>query len=113
MRTCRVTARQRTAGGLALLTLVTAALTVAQAPARVLLYLTIAFVLTAPGWALACYLRITPPGLAWAVAVALGLAMAILVAQVMVTAGFWHPRGAMLAVEALTLAALLPRVVRA
>jgi hypothetical protein len=112
MRTCQVTARQRTAGGLALLTLVTAALTVAQVHAGVL-YLTIAFVLTAPGWALASYLRITPPGLAWAVAAALGLAMAILVAQVMVTAGYWHPRGAMLAFEALTLAALLPRVVRA
>jgi hypothetical protein len=112
MRTCQITVRQRTASGLALLTLATGALTAAEVHAPAVLYLTAAFVLTAPGWALASYLRITPPGLVWPVAVALGLAVAILVAQVMVTAGYWHPWGAMLAFEGLTLTALLPRVAR-
>jgi hypothetical protein len=107
-----VSGRRGTASGLALLTLATGALTAAHAHTGLLLYLTVAFVLVAPGWALACYLRITPPALLWSVAVALGVALGILIAQVMVSAGAWHPWAAMLGFEALTLAALVHRAVQ-
>lgn len=101
-----------TAGGLALLTLATASLTAAQVHTPFLLYLTVAFVLVAPGWAIASHLRITQPALLWSVASGLGLALGILVAQVMVSAGYWHPQEAMLGFEALTLAALVHHAVK-
>lgn len=102
-----MSARQGTARGLALLTLASCMLTAAQVQTPLRLYLTVVFVLLAPGWALACYLRITQPALLWSVACGLGLALGILVAQVMVAAGYWHPWGAMLGFEALTLAVLV------
>ncbi len=107
-----MTARQGTAGSLALLTLAAGVLTAAQVQTPVRLYLTVAFVLLGPGWALASGLRITQPALLWTLAAGLGIALAILVAQVMVSAGYWHPWGAMLGFEALTLALLLRRLVR-
>jgi hypothetical protein len=103
---------RRTAGGLALLTLATGSLSAAQVRTPFLLYLTVAFVLMAPGWAIASHLRITQPALLWSVASGLGLALGILIAQVMVSAGYWHPWAAMLGFEALTLAALLHRAVK-
>ena len=72
----------------------------------------VAFVLAAPGWAIASYLRITQPALLWSVTSGLGLALGILVAQVMVSTGYWHPQGAMLGFEALTLVALLHHAVK-
>lgn len=102
--------RRETAIGLALLTLVAGTLTAAQAGAPLLL--TVAFVLAAPGWAIASYLRITQPALLWSLAAALGISLGILIAQVMVTTGHWHPEAAMLGFEAATLAALLPQAAR-
>jgi hypothetical protein len=107
-----VSARRGTACGLALLTLATGMLTTAEVRTSLLLYLTVAFVLAAPGWAIACYLRITQPALLWSVASGLGIALGILVAQVMVSSGYWHPWGAMLGFEALTLAALMHHAVK-
>jgi hypothetical protein len=104
--------RQGTAAGLALLTLVTGTLTAAHAHTSLLLYLTVAFVLVAPGWAIASRLPITQPALMWSAACGLGIALGILTAQVMVSTGYWHPWGAMLGFEALTLAALMHRVVK-
>jgi hypothetical protein len=108
----RMSARQGTACGLALLTLATCALTAAQVQTPLRMYLTVAFLLLAPGWALASYLRITEPALLWSVASGLGIALGILVAQVMVSAGYWHPWGAMLGFETLTLAVLLHHSVK-
>jgi hypothetical protein len=107
-----MSARPGTAGGLALLTLATGSLTAVQVHAPFLLYLTVAFILLAPGWAIASHLRITQPALLWSVASGLGLALGILLAQVMISAGYWHPWGAMLGFEALTLAALAHQAVK-
>ncbi len=106
-----MSAVRATAGGLALLTLVTGVLTAARVDTPVLLYLTVAFVLTAPGWKVAAWLRIGQPALAWSVACGLGLALGIVAAQVMVSAGWWHPWAAMLGLQAVTLAALVHRAV--
>ncbi|MGH7747415.1 MAG: hypothetical protein ACREQ5_22050, partial [Candidatus Dormibacteria bacterium] len=76
------------------------------------LYLTLAFVVLAPGWALAAYLRTDQPALIWSAAVSLGIAVGILVAQTMVSAGLWYPRGALLGLTGLTLATLLHHLVR-
>jgi hypothetical protein len=107
-----MSARRGTASALALLTLATGALTAAQVHTGLLLYLTVGFVLLAPGWAISCHLRITQPALLWSAASGLGLALGILVGQVMVSTGYWHPWGAMLGFEALTLAALLHHAVK-
>jgi len=112
MRAATVSARQGTACGLALLTLATCMLTAAQVQTPLRLYLTVAFVLLAPGWALASYLRITQPALLWSVACGFGIALGILVAQVMVSAGYWHPWGVMLGFEALTLTLLVHHSVK-
>ncbi len=102
-----MSARKGTACGLALLTLAAGTLTAAQVDTPLRLYLTVAFVLLAPGWAVASRLRMAQPALLWSVTCGLGLALGILVAQVMVEAGYWHPWGAMLGFEALTLAVLV------
>lgn len=105
--------RRLTAALLAALTLATATLTLlgVDTPAR--LYLTVAFVLLAPGWAVTAYLHLDEPALLWSVSVAVGVALSIVVAQVLVSAGFWHPWGAMLALEIATLAVLGHHLLRA
>jgi hypothetical protein len=112
MSILKMSARRGTACGLALLTLTAGALTAAGVHTGLLLYLTAGFVLLAPGWAIASCLRITQPALLWSVASALGLALGILTAQMMVSAGYWHPWGAMLGIEAVTLAGLLHHAVK-
>ncbi|HEY2764595.1 MAG TPA: hypothetical protein VGJ13_11365 [Pseudonocardiaceae bacterium] len=104
--------RQIVAAGLALLTLLTAGLVAADVTSPVRLYLTVAFVVLAPGWALAAYLRTDQQALIWSAAVSMGIALTILIAQVMVSAGFWHPEGGLLALAGLTLVALLHHMVR-
>ena len=105
--------RRGTAGGLALLTLTAGSLTAARVHTPFLLILTVVFVLLAPGWAIASrFPQIMQPALLWSVASGLGLALGILLAQVMVSTGYWHPWGAMLGFEAVTLAALLHQAVR-
>lgn len=106
------TLRHVTAAVLAVLALLTGALTLLGVDTPVRLYLTVAFVILAPGWALTSYLHIVQPALVWSVSVGVGVALAILVAQVMVSAGFWHPWAAMLGMEALTVVLLAHHLVR-
>lgn len=77
-----------------------------------LLYLNTAFVLLAPGWAVVVHLRLPSRSLEWAAAIALGTALTLLIAQVMVSADWWHPVAAFLVLAALTLVALIPLVLR-
>lgn len=104
--------RELTALGLGLLTVATVAITVAQPATPARLFLTVAFALLAPGWAAAAYLRIREPALLWSAAVALSMAISILLAQVMLSAGYWHPWAAMLGLELVTAGVLLHHVLR-
>lgn len=106
------TTRRLTAALLAALTVATATLTLLGMDTPIRLYLTVAFVILAPGWAVTAYLHIQEAALTWSVSVAVGVALSIAVAQVMVSAGFWHPWGAMLALEILTVGLLGHHMVR-
>jgi uncharacterized membrane protein len=106
------TTRQAVAATLILLTLLTGVLTAADIHTSLRLWITLAFVVLAPGWALAAYLPVAEPALTWSVAVSLGIALGILVAQTMVSAGVWYPTGALLILAGLTCAALVHHLVR-
>ncbi|MGH3494037.1 MAG: hypothetical protein ACRDRL_04830 [Sciscionella sp.] len=103
----RERSRQLTALALALLTVLNGVFTTIGVHTPIRLYVTVAFLLLAPGWALAAFLRDAGPALVWSVAVCLGLAVGILLAQTMVTATFFKPALAMLALDGLTLGLLL------
>jgi uncharacterized membrane protein len=107
-----LTTRRITAAALIVLTAATAVLTAADVHSPLRLFLTVAFATLAPGWAAVAYLRITPLSLAWITTVAVGLSLAILIAQIMVLARWWHPVDALLALCGLTFIALLPHLVR-
>jgi hypothetical protein len=104
--------RRITATALIALTALTAALTAFDMQTTLRLFLTVAFVAVAPGWAAVDYLRISPASLTWITAVASGISLVILIAQVMVWTRWWHPAGALLTLCGLTLAALLHHLVR-
>lgn len=69
------------------------------------LALTVLFALTAPGWAVAAYVRPWRQSFVWTVAVAVSLALSILLSQAMLSLGYWHPERALLA---FTLASMIP-----
>ncbi|MGH3495361.1 MAG: hypothetical protein ACRDQ1_19300 [Sciscionella sp.] len=104
--------RRLTAGGLVLLTLLTGVLNLADVHTPLRLYLTLAFVVFAPGWALAAYLRTNQQALIWSVAASLGIALGIILAQTMVSSGAWHPWTAMLILDGLTLIVLVHHLMR-
>ncbi len=106
------TTRQVVAATLALLTLLTGVLTAADFHTPLRLWITLAFVVLAPGWALAAYFPAAEPALTWSVAVSLSIALGILVAQTMVSVGVWYPTGALLVLVGLTFAALVNHLVR-
>lgn len=81
-----------------------------QTPVRLLV--TGAFLLAAPGWAVSSYLRIASTSLEWIVAIAVGIAVSIIIAQTMVSTHWWHPVGAMVVLGALTFVALLHHLSR-
>lgn len=107
-----LTVRQATAIALCALSGLTAALTLIDMPTPARLYLTVAFVILAPGWALTAYLRIEQPALVWSASVSIGVALVLVVAQTMVSAGFWHPWAAMLALELGTVGILVHHLIR-
>jgi peptidoglycan/LPS O-acetylase OafA/YrhL len=101
-----------TATVLLVLTVVTGACVVLDVRGDFRLPLTLLFVLFAPGWAIANYLRMDRPSLVWSVSAAVGGSLAIITAQIMVTTGRWHPVGALLLVCALTVVLLVHHLVR-
>ena len=59
------------------------------------LLLTIGSLLLAPGWAAAGFLRRAPAAHVWLLTVGVGVAMTLLVGQLMVSFGAWYPSVAM------------------
>jgi uncharacterized membrane protein len=105
--------RQVSAVALIALTVETGITTLGSATGSWRLLLSTAFVLLAPGWAVAAYLRSARQSLVWTVAAGAGLSIGILVAQTMVIAHSWHPRVALLGLVAATLPVLLHQAWRA
>jgi uncharacterized membrane protein len=101
-----------TATALLVLTVLTGACAVLDVRGGFRLLLTLLFVLFAPGWAIANYLRMDSPSLVWSVSAAVGGSVGIIIAQIMVTTGQWHPVGALLLVCALTVVPLVHHLVR-
>jgi hypothetical protein len=54
-------------------------------------YITMAFLVLGPGWAAAGFLRRAPAAHVWLLTVGVGVASTLLVAQFMVSTGWWHP----------------------
>jgi len=102
--------RRITAGALLMLSLLTGLTTALDLNTPLRLYLVVAFVLLAPGWAMVAHLRADRPALEWVAAIGLGVALATLLAQTMVSVRSWHPVGAMVVLTVLTAAALLPHL---
>jgi hypothetical protein len=107
-----LTSRRITAVGLMVLTAATAVLTAVDVHTPLRLSVTIAFAALAPGWAAVAYLGINSSSLAWITSIAVSISLAILIAQIMVSANWWHPVGALLVLCGLTLIALLHHFVR-
>ncbi|HET6503278.1 MAG TPA: hypothetical protein VFG87_21220 [Amycolatopsis sp.] len=101
-----------TAAALLVLTAVNLLLAGLDVHSALRLYLSVAFVVLAPGWAMTARLRIGTPALAWITAIAAGLSLTLLVAQVMVSTHWWHPTAAFLVLSALTFLALLAHLIR-
>lgn len=87
------------------LTALTAVLTATDGWPRLLA--TLAFVLLAPGWAVTAYLPVREVSLRWTVSIALGVCVAIILAQTMVLVGWWHPVALLWALLAATAALLV------
>jgi peptidoglycan/LPS O-acetylase OafA/YrhL len=96
---------------LLVVTLLTAGCAVFGVTAGFRLPATLAFLL-APGWVVARYLWSDRPAMEWTLSVAIGCALGILVAQVMVSTGAWHPVGALLILCAATSAGLVHHLAR-
>jgi hypothetical protein len=72
---------------------------------------TIAFLVLGPGWAAAGFLRRAPAAHVWLLTVGVGVAVTLLIAQVMVSAAFWRPDLALYAVTAASVPFLLRHAV--
>ncbi len=78
---------------------------------QVRLVVTVAFLLLGPGWAAAGFLRRAPAAHVWLLTVGVGVAITLLVGQLMVMAGVWLPTAALYAVAALSVPFLLRHAV--
>ena len=78
---------------------------------RVRLIVTLAFLLLGPGWAAAGFLRRAPAAHVWLLTVGVGVAVTLLIGQVMVMTGAWAPIGALYLVAALSVPFLLRHAV--
>lgn len=65
------------------------------------LLVTIGFLILGPGWAAAGFLRRAPAAHVWLLTVGTGVAVTLLIGQVMVMTGEWHPTAALYLVAAL------------
>jgi hypothetical protein len=72
---------------------------------------TIAFLVLGPGWAAAGFLRRAPAAHVWLLTVGVGVAVTLLVAQIMVNSAFWRPDLALYAITAVSVPFLLRHAV--
>jgi hypothetical protein len=72
---------------------------------------TIAFLVLGPGWAAAGFLRRAPAAHVWLLTVGVGVAVTLLVAQIMVSAAFWRPDLALYAITVVSVPFLLRHAV--
>ncbi|HWC81369.1 MAG TPA: hypothetical protein VG756_15570 [Pseudonocardiaceae bacterium] len=99
-----------TAGGLLVVTVAVLIAEIVAAHGTWVLALTTAFVLCAPGWAIAAYARAVTASFRWSVGIAVGIAIGIVLAQGMVLLHFWHPRAALAGLALVTLAPLVHHI---
>jgi hypothetical protein len=93
--------------GLLVLTVLVLVCTAADLHVPGRLLLTVAVALTAPGWAVACRLRLGSAAMEWTVAVAVSMAAGLLVSLALLLTGGWAPVPAMVGLLALTVLGLL------
>jgi hypothetical protein len=73
--------------------------------------ITIGFLVLGPGWAAAGFLRRAPAAHVWLLTVGVGVAVTLLIGQIMVTASLWQPDLALYAVTAVSVPFLLRHAV--
>lgn len=73
--------------------------------------LTVGFLVLGPGWAAAGFLRRAPAAHVWLLTIGVGVAVTLLVAQIMVNAAFWRPDLALYALTILSVPFLLRHAV--
>jgi hypothetical protein len=72
---------------------------------------TIGFLVLGPGWAAAGFLRRAPAAHVWLLTVGVGMAVTLLVGQIMVSSAFWRPDLALYAITVLSVPFLLRHAV--
>jgi hypothetical protein len=72
---------------------------------------TIAFLVLGPGWAAAGFLRRAPAAHVWLLTVGVGVAVTLLVAQIMVSSAYWRPDLALYAITVVSVPFLLRHAV--
>ena len=72
---------------------------------------TAGFLILGPGWAAAGFLRRAPAAHVWLLTIGVGVAVTLLVGQIMVSAAFWRPDLALYAITALSVPFLLRHAV--
>lgn len=72
---------------------------------------TIAFLVLGPGWAAAGFLRRAPAAHVWLLTVGVGVAVTLLIAQIMVNAALWAPDQALYVVTVVSVPFLLRHAV--
>lgn len=73
--------------------------------------ITLVFLVLGPGWAAAGFLRRAPAAHVWMLTIGVGVATTLLVGQVMVSTGLWHPAAALYLVTLLSVPFLLRHAV--
>jgi hypothetical protein len=72
---------------------------------------TIAFLILGPGWAAAGFLRRAPAAHVWLLTIGVGVAVTLLIAQIMTSAAFWRPDLALYAITVASVPFLLRHAV--
>jgi hypothetical protein len=72
---------------------------------------TIGFLVLGPGWAAAGFLRRAPAAHVWLLTASVGVAVTLLIAQIMVSAAFWRPDLMLYVVTAISVPFLLRHAV--
>jgi len=109
----RASGRARaTAVGLLVLVATALLTTAADLHSPIRLALTIAAVLTAPGWSITAYLLPLPPSMEWTLSVAFSLVGSIAIATVMLLTGWWFPGPVMVGYLFLTGVAVAVQLLR-
>lgn len=73
--------------------------------------LTVGFLVLGPGWAAAGFLRRAPAAHVWLLTVGVGVAVTLLIAQIMVSAAFWRPDLALYVITVVSIPFLLRHAV--